>query len=233
MKIILFFIYIFFNISLYAKDYYSLQQLLNSSVKLQAPTSKYNPLYSIKYGEFKNKIKNKYFQIKDKKAVFNICGYKKRSEFRFRKEWKVENKKGVFLEIKAKIFPLDCEEFTFLQIHADSKISSAPNKPLLRIVWLKKYKNHKNYIYAVLYKKTGYEKIPLGKSAGLLKIRIEVKKNILKIMFNDKRIFRNVSYWRGYYNYFKLGVYNQCKGCSKAVFYDIKTNTIFFQDKVR
>ncbi|ACM92753.1 putative alginate lyase AlyVOB [Nautilia profundicola AmH] len=230
MKIFVFFIFITFYITLNAKENNSLEQLLENSVKLQAPTSKYNPLYSVKYGEFKYNIKNKYFQIKDKKAVFNICGYKKRSELRFRREWKVENKSGVFLEVKVRIFPLDCDEFTFLQIHADPRKCNAPNKPLLRITFIRKFKNRENYIFAIIYKKNGYEKIALGKYTALMNIRIEVKNNRLKIIFNGKNIQSDVAYWKGYYNYFKLGVYNQCKGCSEAVFYDIRTNTIFYQD---
>jgi hypothetical protein len=211
-----------------------LQTLLISSVKLQAPTSAYNKKYSILYGGFKKSEFNKYFHIKGNSVVFNVCGFKKRSEFRFKKEWNVQTPRIIYLSARIKLYPLSCErEFTFMQIHADPKKNS-PNKPLLRVVWFKKHGGLKNYIFAVLKLKNGYSFIPLTDLQNPFTLKLEIKKSVLKIYVNNKlKAVKNVSYWNGYYNYFKLGVYNQCKGCSKSVFEDIETNTIFFQDKGR
>ncbi|AZV46836.1 polysaccharide lyase family 7 protein [Nautilia sp. PV-1] len=230
------FIYCLLTLNIYAyQNNNPFKNLLKQSVKLQAPTSRYNPEYSIGYGKFKPSINNKYFVLDKNRIVFKVCGNHKRSEFRFRKEWKTDNKNGVFLHVLCNVYPVNCNrEFTFLQIHADPKKSKAPNKPLLRIVWIKKYKNIKNGIWAVIKNKNSYSKIYLGVLHNPLNIKVEIKKNILKIYYQKKlKVLKDVFYWEKYYSYFKLGVYNQCKGCSISEFYEIDTNTIFSQDKAR
>jgi len=226
-KIIMYMICIF---TLFAYDSpYSLkkfQPILNVS-KLQAPTSHYNPLYSVKYGNF-NHYANKYFYLQDNKyMVFFMCGKKNRSELRVKKDWKVDTKKPFVLFAKVKLFTLNSKrEFTFLQIHADSTLPDSIDKPLLRIVWLKELHNLKNHIWAVIrtspneYEKS-YQKIDLGPMPkNFFDVTIIVYNNKLNIKINNNLIVKDfdVSYWKNFYNYFKAGVYLQDNGCAKVLF---------------
>ena len=221
-------IFFFFTIPLFAQESpYSLTKfhnILNVS-KLQAPTSKYNPLYSVKYGEFKY-YSNKFFYLQDNKyMVFYMCNKKNRSEFRIKKEWKVNTKTPISLDARVKLFSLSAKrEFTFLQIHADSNLKNSINKPLLRIVWMKNFHNLKNHIWAVIRKnpnlyEQNYKKIDLGLTPkDFFDIHIIVKTNKLTIIKNNKKYNFNVSYWKKYYNYFKIGIYLQDNGCAKVLF---------------
>jgi hypothetical protein len=162
--------------------------------------------------------------------AFEMCGKKKRSELRLQKEWRVETAKKKRLFAKVKIFPLDQEkEFTFLQIHANSNRKGINgkkiNKPLLRLTWWKEQKNRHDHLWAVIrtsgdVNEQKYIKIDLGlRPKNFFTTTIEVKKNIMKIFVNSQmKIKINVDYWQGYWNYFKIGVYNQGDGCSKAIF---------------
>jgi hypothetical protein len=192
--------------------------------KLQAPYSKYNPLFATKYGKFKD-VCNKYFYLQDNRYMaFFMCQNEnehKRSELRFKYDFKVSSKKANILEANLKIFPLNQDkEFTFLQIHADSTLRNVPtiNKPLLRIVWMKKYKNIYNHLWAVI--RLGdevyahYIKIDLGKKKDrFFKVVIKVKNSKLSVSIDGENKIDNfdVSYWDKYYNYFKAGVYLQGK----------------------
>lgn len=211
---------------------YSLEKFKDilSKVKLQAPGSSYNPLYSAKYGEFKY-FQNKYFYLQDNKyMVFEMCGKKNRSELREKRDWYVSTKTPKVLFAKVYLFPLNQKrEFTFLQIHADStkpgRNGKIINKPLLRITWWKELHNKYNHLWAVIrlsrnkYEKK-YAKIDLGKMPkDFFTVKIEVVKSRMKVFINNKlKIDMDVSYWNDFLNYFKAGVYLQDEGCSKVLF---------------
>jgi len=211
---------------------YSLKKFRNvlNIAKLQAPESHYNPLYSVKYGKFKN-YQNRYFYLQDKKyMVFVMCGKKKRSELRFKHEWLVETKSPKIIFARVKIFPLSqVKEFTFLQIHADSNRRGVNgkiiDKPLLRITWWHEQHNLYNHLWAVIrlsgdkYEQK-YTKIDLGPMPdGFFTVKVIVQNSRMKVYVNGVlKINMNVSYWDGYWNYFKAGVYNQGAGCDKALF---------------
>ena len=213
------------------KSPYSLekfQPVLNES-KLQAPLSSYNPLYSVKYGEFKDYY-NKYFYLTDNKYMtFYMCDEHHRSELRFKNTWEVNSSQAKILEAKVKILPLTTEkEFTFLQIHSDTTQETL-NEPLLRIVWINELKNLKNHIWAVVKTDTLEDGDVLMVDLGELKneffdIKIKVYNSKLSILVDNKTILNNfdISFWKGIKNYFKLGVYLQSNGCAKALFDTIK-----------
>ncbi len=221
-------IFFFFAIPLFAQNSPYLltkfHNILNVS-KLQAPTSKYNPLYSVKYGKFKY-YSNKFFYLQDNKyMVFFMCEKKHRSELRIKQDWKVDTKKPVSLNVRVKLFPLNTKrEFTFLQIHADSNLKNSIDKPLLRIVWMKNFHNLKNHIWAIIRKSSNiyeqkYEKVDLGiLPKGFFDSNITVKANKLTIMLQNNRYKFDVAYWKKYYNYFKAGIYLQSNGCAKVLF---------------
>lgn len=225
-------IIIFFGIFLFACNTpYSLdkfKKILNNA-KLQAPYSKYDPLYSVKYGKFKD-VCNKYFYLQDDKYMaFFMCQNDekehKRSELRFKNDFKVSE--NHFLKTRLKIFPLNQNrEFTFLQIHADDTLKNVPmiNKPLLRITWWKNYHNIKNHLWAVIRlgveKNSKYVKIDLGKKPeDFFEVTIKINNSKLSICINGKNKINDfdVSYWNKFYNYFKAGVYLQGVGCSKVL----------------
>jgi hypothetical protein len=209
--------------------------VLNIS-KLQAPYSKYDPLYGVKYGKFKD-VCNKYFYLQDNKYMaFFMCqddeSEHKRSELRFKDDFKVSENHT--LEARLKIFPLNQErEFTFLQIHADSTLKNLPtiNKPLLRITWWRELHNIYNHLWAVIRLGTSsfskYAKIDLGKKPeDFFDITIKVENSKLSIWINGENKIDNfdISYWNKYYNYFKAGVYLQGVGCAKVLFDKLITN---------
>jgi hypothetical protein len=205
--------------------------VLNIS-KLQAPYSKYDPLYGVKYGKFKD-VCNKYFYLQDNKYMtFFQCQDSekehKRSELRFRNDWKVSDDNAHILKANVKIFPLNQQrEFTFLQIHADSTLKNSPiiNKPLLRVTWQNELHNIHNHLWAVIRLGAGlharYAKIDLGKKPkGFFNVTIKIKHSKISIWINNQKNISNfdVSYWNKFYNYFKAGVYLQGVGCSKILF---------------
>ncbi|WP_024788376.1 MULTISPECIES: polysaccharide lyase family 7 protein [unclassified Lebetimonas] len=168
---------LFLSVLLFAHDSpYSLDKfkpILNNA-KLQAPTSKYNPLYSVKYGKF-NAYENKYFYLQDNDLmVFYMCKKHNRSELRFKNNWYINDNKEKILYANLKIFPLNSNEFTFLQIHSDNNLCDV-NKPLLRVAFIKKRNKIKNSIWAIIRVspyENGYKKIFLGKNEGFMKIKI-------------------------------------------------------------
>jgi len=213
------------------------QDVLNKS-KLQAPGSSFNPLYSVKYGEFED-YSNRYFYLQDRKyMVFYMCGYKNRSELRFKDIWSVDTNTLKEISARVKLFPLNTKkEFTFLQIHADSTLKNKPiiHKPLLRVVWYKVLKHKKNYLWAIirtnatLHKtQKDYLKIPLIKAPkGFFDIKISVKNKKLNIYVDNKNVVKDfdVAYWSRYHNYFKAGVYLQSEGCAKVLFDKLQIKT--------
>jgi len=205
-------------------------QSVLDKAKLQAPLSKYDPKYSVKYGQFKNYY-NKFFYLKDNNMVFFMCKNHHRSELRFKDEWQVSTKTPKILEVKVKILPLtEKKEFTFLQIHPNGNVYPYMNKPLLRIVWYKNLRHRKNHIWAVIKNTNNandkkYLKIDLGKNPKqFFNVKIEVKNSKLNIWLNNIKKINNfdLEYWDGYRNYFKLGVYLQDNGCAKTMFNQIK-----------
>jgi len=228
-------IILFLSVILFACNTpYSLNKfkpVLNIS-KLQAPYSKYNPLFSVKYGKFKD-ICHQFFNLQDNEyMIFYMCqedvSSHRRSELRVKNEFSVSTKIPKILTAKLKILPLNqSREFTFLQIHTDHAI----NKPLLRVVWMRNYHNIYNHIWAVIKlgnkKNSPYKKIDLGRvPVDFFNIRIIIKQSKLNLFINSKKIINNfdVSYWNKFKNYFKAGVYLQGVGCAKVLFDDLKIN---------
>jgi hypothetical protein len=169
------------------------KSVLNVS-KLQAPTSKYNPKYSIHYGKFKG-IYNKYFYLENNRYMsFYMCeddeSEYKRSELRFRDDFKVSE--NHYLKARVKVFPLSEEkEFTFLQIHADANYDNTLNKPLLRIVWRKEYNSVKDHLWAIIrlsVTKANYLKVDLGKRPDkFFDFVIKINKSKLYIFLNGEK----------------------------------------------
>ena len=218
---------------LFGKDSpYSLKKFQDilDKVKLQAPVSSYNPLYSAKYGEFEY-FQNIYFYLQDDKyMIFKVCDKKHRSELREKNDWYVTTSTPKVLFAKAYLFPLNqIRELTFLQIHSDSnrpgRNGAIINKPLLRITWRKKYHNEHNHLWAAIRlspdkNEQKYIKIDLGKKPKeFFTVKVKVAKSKMKIFIdNELKVNKDVSYWNDFLNYFKAGVYLQDKGCSKVLF---------------
>jgi len=201
---------------------------------LQAPTSSYNAHYGMKGGSFQY-FQNRYFYLQDGKyMVFAMCGNRNRSELREKSAWHVSTLTAKTLFAKIYLFPLDQnKEFTFLQIHPDpkkvSQYATTINKPLLRIVWRKKYRGKYDHLWAIIRLSTdtndhNYLKVDLGKRANnFFTIKIEVIKSRMKIFVNNLlKVYRDIHYWSGSLNYFKVGVYLQGDGCSKVLFDTLK-----------
>ena len=226
---------LFLSIVLFGHDSpYSLRKFKNilDISKLQAPSSSYDSLYSVKYGKF-SYYSNKYFFLQDKQYMtFFMCGKKNRSELRFEKDWKTDTKNLKILKAKIKLFPLnEKREFTFLQIHADSTLENSINKPLLRIVWRKEFHSLKGHLWAVVRLddtiRGKYAKFDLGvMPEEFFSIKITVGFSKLSLWIDDKQILDNfdIGYWKKYYNYFKAGVYLQDEGCAKVLFDKLKIN---------
>ncbi len=199
---------------------------LNTS-KLQAPYSRYSAKWSVKYGKFKN-FSNRYFYLSsDRFMTFFMCQNekeKRRSELRFKSDWRTSTNGLRSLEARLKVLPLSTrKEFTFLQIHSDGTLKTEPtiNLPLLRIVWRKKYKSIKNHIWAVIRlspSRKKYKKIDLGVlPKSFFNIKISVQKSKLYIIFAGQSYSLDVSYWDNYKNYYKVGVYLQSRGCARVL----------------
>jgi len=217
---------------LYACTPYSnseFKDILDKS-KLQAPTSSYDPKYSLHYGKFKGYY-NKYFYLSNYKYMtFEMCGKKRRSELRLKDEWKVSDKNIHTLIAQVKALPKDnVDEFTILQIHTNAKRSNNLNKPLLRVAYRREYHNIKNHIWAIIRDSANvneklYSKIDLTKNSNrFIDFKIVVANNTLQIFVDGvKKVQKDVSYWSDTYNYFKAGVYLQSDGCAKALFKELK-----------
>ncbi len=123
--------------------------------KLQAPLSKYNKIYSVKYGKF-YKISHKYFFAQDDSFMtFYMCNKKHRSELRERDTWELPTKKKKTLTAIVKPISYDAKEFTFLQIHSLPTKDNKLNKPLLRMAVKGKI------LKAIIYHPKKYIKIDL------------------------------------------------------------------------
>ncbi|WP_051904545.1 polysaccharide lyase family 7 protein [Hippea jasoniae] len=195
--------------------------------KLQAPTSKYNPIYSSKYGDFRGYASKHFHLNSNGNLVFYMCGKHQRSELRFKYQWIVNTKKENALKAQIKILPLNSKEFTFIQIHSTKTI----NKPLLRIAFCKKLRKKINHIWAIIRlsptKHSKYIKIDLGRTPkDFFTIKVTVKNSKLTIYLNHKKFYIYVSSWKNIENYFKAGVYLQSDGCAKAIFKMLKVKYI-------
>ncbi len=193
--------------------------------KLQAPKSAFDPRYSIRYGDFAYRA-NRYFYLQDGSYMtFLMCGAKNRSELRRQSEWSVTTAKPRRIEARLRPIALDAKrEFTFLQIH-DS--GTEANKPLLRVVWRKKYRKKKDHLWAIIRLSDNrdaseYEKVDLGpapKGERWSDFVVEVQGGRMRL-WRDGRLLvdKDVRYWRSERNYFKAGVYLQDDGCAKVLF---------------
>ncbi len=206
---------------------YSLEKFRSAleGAKLQAPVSAFDPRYSIGYGDFAYRA-NRYFYLQDGRYMtFLTCGAKNRSELRRRSEWPVTTTEPKRVEARLRPIPLDAKrEFTFLQIH-DS--GTEANKPLLRVVWRKKYRGKKDHLWAVIRLSdhryhSEYEKVDLGPApagSAMTDLTVEVQKGRMRL-WRDGRLLvdKDVRYWRSLRNYFKAGVYLQDEGCARVLF---------------
>jgi len=202
--------------------------------KLQAPSSRFDPRWGTRYGQFRG-IAHKYFYLEKKELMsFAMCGKKHRSELRQRDDFKVEDTKPHTLYAEVKLYPKTTQrEFTFLQIHADPTLNipnnTSINKPLLRVVWKKRYRNRYNHLWAVICTNTDvnnstYTKIDLGRLEDRYhSFKIVVQNSRMKIYVDgDLKVDFDVSYWNGMWNYYKAGVYLQSNGCAKATFKELR-----------
>jgi len=206
---------------------YSIQKFRSAldGAKLQAPVSAYDPRYSIRYGDFAYRA-NRYFYLQDGRYMnFLMCGAKNRSELRRRSEWPVTATEAKRIEARLLPIPLDAKrEFTFLQIH---DTGTAANKPLLRVVWRKKYRGKKDHLWAVIRlsdhrEHSEYEKVDLGeapKNGAMTDMVVEVHKGRLRLWRDGElKVDKDVTYWKSPRNYFKAGVYLQDDGCARVLF---------------
>ena len=227
-------ILIFLKLYSHNYPYYNtnFKDILNNS-KLQAPTSSYDPKYSVHYGKFKNYY-NKYFYLSNYKYMtFEMCGKKRRSELRLKDEWRVSDKNIHTLIAQVKVIPKNVEsELTILQIHTNAKRSNNLNKPLLRIVWRRYYNNKSDHLWAVIRDSADkneqkYSKIDLiEREDRFINFKIVVSNSNLQIFVDGiKKIDKNVNYWKDSYNYYKAGIYLQSNGCGKVLFKKLNYST--------
>jgi len=190
--------------------------------KLQGPTS----ATLISQGNFAGQyfdpefvlVSNQY--MKFSRTDWNTSG--RRTELRQMNEWRTSDSSANKMIGEVKIFkPSGMNECTFMQIH-DS--GSAPNKPLIRLVWHGERSGISDGIWAVVRNGAGssasYTKTHIApRSSTFEKYEIRVQNNTLKVKLNGvTKISTDVSYWEDLDSYFKAGVYNQGPGSSKVQF---------------
>jgi len=181
-----------------------------NNANLQAPTSHYDPVYSVKDGNFEN-FATKYFYLQNEKfMVFFMCGKGHRCELRFKNSWIVNTNKSKLLSMIFKIKSDECKEFTIMQIHPD-----LTDRPLCRVV----YMNNKFYIKIRKHPlENNYEMFYLSENIDeFSEIYLNVKNSLLKVGYNEKEIKYSVKEWENIPCYFKCGVYLQAEGCAKLL----------------
>jgi len=184
-------------------------------VKLQHPNDKIR----IGYGGFENKAKPYFFLEKGQymtfKAEKSLGGSIVRSELRMGPvDWSVDTERSKILDAELHLSkPVDLNQITLLQIHAVK-----PSYPPLRVVWLRKHKNIKDHIWAVVRPSpytSGINYIDLGKRSSKVFTRytIRVQKGWLQMMVNGKfKLKQSLALWQGTVNYYKAGLYLSGKG---------------------
>ena len=179
-------------------------------VKLQHPTDKIR----IGYGRFKGKAKPYFFLEKGRYMTFKaekpLRGAIVRSELRMGpRDWGVESKRSKVLDAELYLSkPVSLNQITLLQIHAIK-----PSYPPLRVVWLRKHRNIKDHIWAIVRPspyKSGINYIDLGKRnrKTFTRYTIRVQKGWLHMSVNGKfKLKQSLALWRGTKNYYKAGLY--------------------------
>jgi hypothetical protein len=200
--------------------------ILNNS-RLHYPDSQ----TEVDYGEFDDYVKN-YFYLDDSLLTFQLDKQdsgKYRSELRLGpKEWDVSEDEAHVLKGRIKCYgSKNLTKYTFVQIHGDKNF----NLPLLRIVWERRHDGKTNHIWAIIMTSRSlqdkdYEWIDLGKrKSSFVELEVSVRSNNLHIIFDDKIVDRDVSYWYDVDNYYKVGLYlndKNSKGVTKVQFDSLK-----------
>lgn len=181
-----------------------------NNVKLQHPNEKIR----IGYGRFKDNAKPYFFLEKSRYMTFKAekqqGGAIVRSELRMGpKDWDVDTARAQILNAELHLSkPATLNQITLLQIHAVK-----PSYPPLRIVWLRKHKNIKDHIWA-LVRPSPYNSrlnyIDLGKREGkrFTHYSIRVQNSNLQISVNGRFILKqSLEQWKGTFNYYKAGLY--------------------------
>jgi hypothetical protein len=170
-----------------------------------------------------------FFRLDDsgKIMTFNMSGDHHRSELRQVVEWKTSSHTWKKLIGEVHI-PLpetaELEQITFAQIH-DSE--SHPNKPLLRMVWIRSKDGYDDSLWAAVRLAVDQDQISwtrLGKRTDdFQKFEVKVKENLLKIELNNVlKVEADVEYWQDLSSYFKAGVYLQSPGNASVRFKSLK-----------
>lgn len=220
MKILISLLLSYSIFALVPYDLPKFQQVLDDS-KLQAPTS----TTACPQGQFAG-YDDTFFRLdaSDTYMTFTMSGDSHRSELRQMIEWKTSTSNLQTMEGEVKVFyptTSSLNELTFMQIH-DS--GTSPNKPLLRLAWIRSRSSKSDHLWAIIRKSTSssssYEYVDLGaRPSGFFHAKVQVMSNYMRLTLNDNIIFtKSVSYWSALNNYFKAGVYLQDNGTGKVQF---------------
>ncbi len=209
------------------------QSVLDDS-KLQAPSSS----TLIPRGSFNSQY-NQYFYLPDSGnqwMTFEVTGDHARSELRQTTEWYTSDSSTLYKMIGNVLVvdPMEGEvdEITFMQVHDVTDNSNAINKPLVRLVWMRDYRDLSNHYWAIIKSDAcesckNYDKIDMGEyrdSAVKFEVRIENNKLTIKrdgITHPELNKY-DVSYWGDLESYFKAGVYNQDSGTGIVQFESLR-----------
>jgi hypothetical protein len=207
-----------------ASDPWSLstfQPVLTDS-KLQAPTS----VTACAQGDFPGFYAD-YFKLVGSYMQFEMSGDSNRSELRQVPEWKTSTTSYRKMIGTVKLFyptTSTLNEYTYMQIH-DS--GSTPNKPLVRLVWLRSRNGVNDHIWSIRRTSVSsdtYSYVDLGaRPTGFFTSEIQVINNTMKVKIAGvTKVSTSVSYWSSLNNYFKAGVYLQDSGTATVQFSALK-----------
>ncbi len=187
----------------------------------------------VPYGEFEG-FATEYFYLEGGAMTFQLdktFDGKYRSELRQgpeTNEWDASEKKAHTLKGSVKCYGSEkLTKYTFVQIHGNEDFSL----PLLRMVWEKRHDGKTNHIWAVImtsrsFDNKTYDWIDLGeRKSEFVDLEVTVQKNHMHILFDNKTIDRNVSYWYDIKNYYKAGLYlndKESRGITKVQFRELE-----------
>lgn len=192
---------------------YKFQQVLDRS-KLQCPNS---DTYAENGVELRNASSRYFHMVNTNKMEFYQTGDHNRTELRDIIEWKTSTptNRWISARIKVQAVSPDLKEVTVLQIHDSGTV---PNKPLVRIAWLKSKNGLSNHIWSIRRTSVSldnYSYTDLGAPENqFFKINVSIVSNKLTITYNGEVKVNNagIYYWRNLNNYFKAGAYLQSAG---------------------
>ena len=179
----------------------------------------------VDYGEFDNFVSS-YFYLYNALLTFQLNKLhdgKLRSELRFGPDgWDVAENIKYILKANLKAYgSKKLSKYTFLQIHGDEDFSL----PLLRLTWEKRRGGKSNHLWAILmtsrdFEVKTYEWFDLGmRKNKFFDIEVSVHNSRILITKNTKvYLDKEISYWNGVKNYYKIGLYlndTESKGITK------------------